>query len=247
MSAVSELTLRQKATYSVHLLKALTKNHQKALRPIMREYIKDDAVIFDIGANAGNFTHIFSNMAPQGQVYAFEPGSYALSILHKVIKMRCQKNVKLFEHGLSDKEEILELRLPVKKSGSLGHGLAHIGTPDMHNSREVKVENIPLRLMDDVATEQKLARLDFLKIDVEGWELHALKGGEKTLKKFKPVIMLEASEVFLKRAGSSKDMLFTFLRDIGYKKFLLLNEAEGTQKHLTHAIEDGNILCLADH
>jgi FkbM family methyltransferase len=212
---VLQLTFRQRLTYWVHMCKALTKRHHRPTRPLLRRLIKPDAVIFDIGANAGNFTHIFSNLAPQGHVYAFEPGSYALSILRRVIPARCRNNVTLIEHGLSDKEETLELHLPVKKSGSLGHGIGHIGK-DYNDARATVCEHIPLRRLDDVAHELKIDRLDFIKIDVEGWETHALRGGEKTIARFKPVIMMEMSERFLQRAGSSRKELIDFLQGHGY-------------------------------
>lgn len=211
-----QLTFRQRLTYAAHLYKALTKRHHAGLRPLLAQMVKPDAVIFDIGANTGSFTHIFSKLAPQGRIYAFEPGSYALSILHRVMAWRCGSNVTLLQYGLSDKTESLELHLPVKKSGGVGHGIAHIGH-DAADSRATLSESIPLRRMDDVAAELNLQRLDFVKIDVEGWEMHVLKGGAETLARLKPVIMLEMVDRFLRRSGSSSDELLAFLRGLGYQ------------------------------
>ncbi len=236
------LTLRQRLTYTVHMFKALTKRHHKPIRPLLRRYIATDAVVFDVGANTGSFTHLFSKMAPAGHIYAFEPGSYALSILRRVIAQRCQSNVTLLEHGLSDKNENLELHLPVKKSGSLGHGIGHIGT-DSNDPRATVSETIPLRRMDDIAETLALTRLDFIKIDVEGWEMHVLRGGEKTIARFKPIIMLEMVEHFLRRAGSNCDELLGFLHQHGYKTMHLCAKTGGVST-MPENLKAGEILAL---
>lgn len=236
------LSARQRLTYTVHLFKALTKKHHQGLRPLLRQHIKPDAVILDIGANAGNFTYIFSQLAPQGRVYAFEPGSYALSILRRVIALRGLDNIRLMPFGLSDKKTTLDLHLPVKTSGSVGFGLAHIGDDKAVDPRETLSEQIALDRLDDVAAREKIERVDFIKIDVEGWELRALTGGEQLISRHHPVIILEMSDRFLQRAGDSAAALFKFLHGHGYDIYRY--DEDGRTDFLEAPIIDGDIIAI---
>jgi FkbM family methyltransferase len=236
------LSARQRLTYTVHLFKALTKKHHADLVPFLQQHIKPDAVILDIGANAGNFTRIFSKLAPQGTVHAFEPGSYALSILKRVIAVRGLKNVKLHTVGLSDKKMTLDLHMPVKQSGSVGFGLAHIGDDKAVDPRATVSEQIPLDRLDDVAKATKIERVDFIKIDVEGWELRALTGGEELIARNHPVIMLEMVDRFLQRAGDSSAALFKFLYGHGYDIYRF--DETGRTDFLEAPVVDGDIICI---
>ena len=62
-----------------------------------------------------------------------------------------------------------------------------------------------------------VTRLDLIKADIEGWEMQMLKGAENTLKQFRPALMLEMVDHHLARAGDSRDALWTFLTERGYR------------------------------
>jgi hypothetical protein len=67
-------------------------------------------------------------------------------------------------------------------------------------------------------SEKNVERLDFIKIDVEGLEYSVLKGGEKTLRKNKPTILLELDDNNLLENDASAKILIKFLIDLGYNK-----------------------------
>src|SRR6185437_3472168 len=107
------------------------------------------------------------------------------------------------------------LHTPIKKRGELGFGLAHLG--DDTGTRATQEQTIRLTTMDGFAAERGLTRLDFIKADVEGWELHALKGGVRTLSTFKPALFLEVVASSLARAGARPDDVWTLLGPLGYR------------------------------
>lgn len=215
-------TPRAYLTYMAHLFKAVSRQHHTELRPVLARYISDDAVIADVGAHAGQFTKLFAAMAPRGHVYSFEPGAYALSILRKVRRAKNLKNVSIVPFGLSDANGAALLHLPIKKSGSLGFGLGSLSGPK--EGSRTHTDKVSITTLDDFVQENKITRLDFIKCDIEGWELHMLKGAKKTLDSLSPVLMLEVNHDALRKAGSSKQEMDDFLRCLGYTEVAQADE-----------------------
>ncbi len=237
-----KLNFRQTLTYTAHLFKALTKSRFQALEPMLKTHIPVDGVVLDVGANAGYFTRIFSKMAANGRVYSFEPGSYARSILNKVVTLRGLSNVTVLPFGLGDKPSSQELHLPLKDSGSLGYGLAHIGDDKQVDHRDTVSENIDIRTLDSFIAEQNIDRVDFIKIDIEGWEMRALEGGRTTISKHRPVLMLEMVDRFLGRAGDSSQKLWDYLKSYGYDLYRF--DENGRIDQLEAPVAEGDILCV---
>ncbi len=182
------LTLRQRATYLAHLHKAIFRSYHAQLAPYLAEIIPEDGVVVDAGAHAGQFTKIFARLAHRGRVYAFEPASYARSILRKVCTVQRLHNVTIVPAGLGAVAERLELKVPLRASGSLGFGLSHLG-PDgnpIGQARPVLSETIEVETLDGFAAANGLDSLCFLKADIAGWELNMLQGGASVLGRHHP-------------------------------------------------------------
>lgn len=206
--------LRSHMTFCAHLFKALTKQHHTELMPLFVKYVPKDGVVFDVGAHAGQFTKLFSRLVPHGNVYAFEPGKYPLSIVKKVKALRRLNNVTIIPFGLSDVKSEASLNTPIKKSGSMGFGLSSLGVLD--DKRKIKSETVALTTIDYFVQENDIERIDLLKADIEGWELRMLWGAQKALEKFRPILILEVCEKFLARAGNTRNELLNFLATQNY-------------------------------
>ncbi|HWD67524.1 MAG TPA: FkbM family methyltransferase, partial [Caulobacteraceae bacterium] len=202
------LTFRQRASWLAHLYKACTQQHHQALRPLLSTLLPIDGVVFDIGAHAGQFAKLFGRMVPHGRVYAFEPSTYAWSILTKALAFNHLTNVTLVPAGLSDRAQEAVLHTPLKASSAWGFGTAHLGGG---NETHAADQTISLMRLDDFAEREGLPRLDFIKADIEGWEMRALCGGEATLKRYRPALMLEVDDAMMVRAGDTPAALFAWL------------------------------------
>lgn len=213
---VDTLTLRQRLTWLAHCYKAMAYQHHKDMRVVFAPFIPHDGVVIDVGAHSGQFAKLLSSMVPDGQVLAFEPSSYALSILRKVAAFKRLRNLRIVPCALGSGEAELTLNVPVKPSGSLGFGLSFIGDT-ANNSRKLRSETIRVRRLDDVARELDLQRLDFIKADIEGLEASFLAGARETLSRFRPVLFLEIVDEHLRRAGSSVDALRALLQELSYR------------------------------
>jgi FkbM family methyltransferase len=234
------LTLRQRLTWCAHFFKAVVKQHHRELRPLLSRSIGADAVVIDVGAHAGQFAKLFAGLAPRGHVYAFEPGAYARSILQPMLRLKGFGNVTVIAAGLSDQPGEATLSLPIKRSGSLGFGLGNLGRDDA--ARAQQRETIATTTLDRFAAETGLQRMDFIKADIEGWEVRLLAGARESLARFHPALLLELTEHHLARAGNRPEEAFAILLPLGYRAYRLPDSE--------HAVERfagaGDYLFLAD-
>jgi FkbM family methyltransferase len=146
-------------------------------------------VVIDVGAHAGQFSKLFARMAPDGHVYAFEPSAYARSVMGPAVAFNRLRNITLISSGLGERTASLTLHTPLKRSHSLGFGTAHLGTEAGPAVDQV----VGVTTLDAFVRSHGLTRVDFIKADIEGWELRALKGGEATLRSFSPARRIRAA------------------------------------------------------
>jgi len=212
---IDHLTLWQRLTWAAHLWKALSKQHHKDLAPQFARYLADDGVVLDVGAHAGQFSKLFAALVPQGRVYAFEPGSYALSILRKTIRFKGLGNVRIAPFGLGSRAGFFPLSLPLKKRGSVGYGAGFVGDAALEPRQSVS-ETIEIRILDEFIEAENIARVDFIKADIEGFELEMLRGAAQLLARDHPAVFIEINHAHLKREGGSAEEIFRLMADAGY-------------------------------
>jgi len=200
-----------------HLFKAVFKQHHREMRPLLAPLIPDDAVVFDVGAHAGQYTKLFARLARRGRVYAIEPQSYARRILRAAIHFNRVYNVEILTLALGAAPATATLTIPVKASGSYGFGLAHLGPHTREGSAET--ESVEVTTLDALVTTLGLTRLDFIKADIEGWEQAMVEGGRATLSRFRPALLIEINTEHLKRAGGSVAALWRMLSELGYRAY----------------------------
>ena len=217
----SDLTFRAKLSYAAHTFKGICKQHHKYLFPVMRKIHRRDAVIFDVGGHGGQYAKLFAKVARRGKIFSFEPSGYSCSILRRVISANNLKHVKVLHAGLSDAPGTLTLKTPLKKSGTFRYGVASLG--DSAWKGVFFKEECPLFTIDGMVKKENLSRLDFIKIDVEGWELRVLMGGKETINKFYPAILVELVDDNLARANDTLQNSWDQLTEWGYRPMFLTN------------------------
>jgi FkbM family methyltransferase len=209
---------RVSGSFLAHLLKATTRQHHRALVPVIARLVPSTAVVFDIGAHAGQYTKLFSRAARHGRIYSFEPGTYARSILRTVVWLHRLSNVTVVPMALGSEACLATLSIPLKRKGTIGFGLSHLGTPSKRWPA-VAQEIVAVTTVDHVVNALGLDRLDFIKADIEGWELRLLHGAESTLERLRPRLLLELNGAALARAGDRLDDAFDYLAACGYGGF----------------------------
>jgi FkbM family methyltransferase len=202
-------------SFAAHVFKAVVKQHHREQLPLLRGLIPRDGVVVDVGGHAGQYAKLFARLAPDGRVYTFEPGAYALAILRTAIRLNRLGNVTIVPEALGAAPGGARLSIPVKHARTLGFGLSHLG-PDGGNRRLFE-QDVHVTTLDAFAAAERLTRLDFLKADIEGWELRMLEGGAATLRRFRPPVLIELIDHLLARAGDDLARAWRFFEALGYR------------------------------
>lgn len=183
----------------------------------LNKILKRKDVFIDVGANQGEFSMFAASRVSEGKVIAFEPVKYQLNLLKNNLKLNGFRNCEIHEFGLSNENA----QLPIYTSNdSELHAGIHEGLSSLFPSGDVNEEQqiIDIKVFDEIITPT-LERFDFLKIDIEGAELYALKGMRVALEKFKPQILIEMNDRTFRSAGYSLTEMFDFLSELNYKPF----------------------------
>lgn len=224
-----KLTLRQKLSFYTHLWKALTRTYHTQLTATFRPYLRNDGVVFDVGAHAGHFTKLYSSLVPDGCVYSLKPSAYSRRILQTMIGIKGLDNVFMVPCGLSDSARAELLHTPIKDRGSLGYGLAFVGDT-AGSPRQLVSTSVRLATIDGIVEALGIERLDFLKADIEGAELAMLRGAWETLQQYLPTLYLEIDDGALARNGDSGAELLSYLAGLGYTEVLEVDETTGEHR-----------------
>ena len=172
---------------------------------LIKKYSDKKDVFLDIGANIGLHSLFCSNLFKK--VYSFEPIPRLYEQFKKSIEMNNIKNIEAYNYGCSDKNEQKIIYENYKNVG--GSSLI-----DIYGSDTDKKEKIKLIRLDNFLYNKKI---DFVKIDVEGYELFVLKGMKNILKKYKPKVVLEFSFFTMQQIDKKMSFeLLEFLKKMDY-------------------------------
>lgn len=135
---------------------------------------EQELILFDVGANAGNYCILLSQVLqnPQKKLFAFEPSKFSFPLL--VENTAALNEIKCFNFGLGKQDENVTLYANYEGSGATT--LYRSGFENYSVNKNLE-ETIHLETLDEFCGNNAIDKIDFLKIDVEGHELFVLQGG----------------------------------------------------------------------
>ncbi len=152
---------------------------------IFKRFCEEDSQIIDIGANIGLTTIALSDICSRGKIAAIEPIPITFEYLKENIKNSRLNNITLHNFGLGNKEETVLMQ-------GCNNFLAGAFVANRYQAdKKHFTVTVPLHTLDNYFNSLSLNRVDFIKLDIEGYELFALEGAYQTLKKYKPIVYLE--------------------------------------------------------
>jgi FkbM family methyltransferase len=169
--------------------------------------------VVDIGANKGQFSLAASEYT-DAKIYAFEPLPDPARTFRKVFHDR--KNVRLFEYAISDKSGTTEMHISGKEDSSSLLKIGELQSEHFPGTQEVgtvQIESAPL--INFIASDD-LTETSLLKLDVQGFELQALKGCQPLLSQFS-YIYCECSYIALYEGQALVTEVITFLENSGFQ------------------------------
>ena len=191
-------------TLAIHLDGQYEKDELQFLAAQVFPKLASRAACLDIGANIGNHSLHFAQHF--GRVIAFEPHPRTFRLLACNAELR--PNIVALNCGASAQAGQITVHENLSNMGATSIGVAGDAA-----GRRVQFE---LRRIDEVAEVAACASISFVKIDVEGHELEALKGAEATLRRHRPLI---AMEVLGKELVGGSSPAVDYLKGIGYAYF----------------------------
>ena len=182
---------------------------------LLAPYIQPGSVVIDVGANLGFMSAIFSSLAGDaGRVYSFEPSPTVYAKLLEVIRMNGCTNVCANNMGCGREEQSLTLYSP------LTSGCATLRPEENLEREAMKKQSVRIVKLDDFLGPE-LDRLNFIKIDTEGFEDEVLGGAVELLQRFKPVVYIELCADRLESSRNAVHILreqgYTFARELSYE------------------------------
>ena len=125
--------------------------------------LKNNPMIFDVGAHKGQTSSHLCKLFPQSFIHAFEPSPYLFALIEKNLSKR--KNIRCHNFALGQTDEKAFLTRP--DSDLCGQVV---------KAQENNSTSISVRRLDEFCLFENISAIDLLKIDVEGNELAVLKG-----------------------------------------------------------------------
>jgi FkbM family methyltransferase len=185
---------------------------------LVTELLLPGDVFVDVGAHVGWFTTIAARcVGPDGQVIACEPYPENAAALRKNLALNGMQNVLVVESALGDQPGTLHLRK--------GSDSGAVTALDWSTGGD---EDVPMTTLNDMVSS--VGAINLLKIDVEGWESHVLRGGAETLRRTANVL-IEINRPALEEAASSPGELFDFLRSTGFTSFVTVSQTGFRRLH----------------
>jgi FkbM family methyltransferase len=160
------------------------------------ENVKADWTIFDVGANVGYYTVMFSRLAPRGRVYAFEPTTTIRMLAHNLEYNRAAENVVLVPQALGN------------RAGRIKDKVYRVwgGDPEEMVYDFNTVDNF---------VKQNRLKVDAIKIDVDSFDFEVLQGAKETIRTQNPHIMVELNYALYKR-GTEPSHALRWMAEQGY-------------------------------
>ena len=194
---------------------------------LFKQLIQPHFTVLDIGANFGAHTLLFSRLAQE--VFCFEPQRYVFDALMQTIKLNDLQNVVAICAAICDGKPVKYRDVDTSQENNFGAS-SFVGVTEGEDMPTYTLEGLPCH---------------FLKIDVEGMEMDVLKGAEKMIREYCPIIYIENDR------PDQSDALIAELESLGYDCYwdtpplFNANNFFGKKENIFPGLASVNMLCVA--
>ena len=168
--------------------------------------LNKNPTILDIGANVGLFSLSYASMFRGATIHSFEPVNFIYNYLNQNLEINpnLSSNIHTYNFGFSNCVEQKQLSIPVAKQHDRYKKKLDIRLFSVLGQGDEKFE-AQFMPVDQWIDEFQISAVDFIKIDVEGYEYLVLEGSTKTLLSLKPIVMFELNQMTLSLSNRTVD------------------------------------------
>lgn len=175
----------------------------------IKNLIREGDHVIDIGANFGYYTVLFSDLVKSGKVYAVEPVQLYRDVLQKNIGHR--NNVEIFPFALGDEnKESIQMGIP-------GNDISRHGLTKIINEKETQAKTFSVAMRNPLELFSGIEKINYIKCDVEGYEMHIIPIILPLIQKHRPIIQIETG-------GENKIKIISLLENAGYKTYYVVGK-----------------------
>lgn len=197
------------------LQRSIKRNDEQEIN-LVKKFIKSGTDSIDVGVYRGVYSYEMSKYSEK--VHSFEPNPIIFKYINKNLK-KFIKNIHLYNFALSNQNKTMNLKIPIRNSNSnkeIFEEYYEMGKATIHNENNFEnYENfeIQTKTIDELSFDNKIS---FIKIDVEGHELEVIEGAKNTIKKDKPILLVEIEKQYTKKEVAES---INFINSLGYKSY----------------------------
>jgi len=204
--------------------------YEKAELKTLGNFLSANSVFIDLGANFGLYTLYASKLVGEnGKVISFEPFGENFKSLTRNIEINKLANVLAEKLAVGEKEGTIHLYCDIEEK--------NLGMVSANYIENAYHEQVSIVSLDTYFDNKSIDRIDFIKIDIEGFEYPALLGMKNLLVKFHPTLLIEILNN--EESTEYEEKIFNYLNNLGYKKYFIddkgnLSDRESNHKRMNY-------------
>lgn len=235
-------------------LELLTQRHEPESYAIMRQAVQRGMTVLDVGAHVGYYTRLFSQQTgTTGRVFAFEPHPRNFQVLQS--NLQTYANVQALQVAVGEQESTAQLHdyLMMSASGSLNYDerlrntqQAQVATGDVAPrlaNFQPQTYSVRVARLDDLLAQQGVEQVDFIKMDIEGAEMGALRGAQATIARSPRLsLVMEYNPLGLQAFGVDPVRAIDEILAMGFQRVQAI-ESDGQLTDYSHDASARAALC----
>lgn len=213
-----------------------TGDYEPYLKIHYKKLIKPGDTVLDVGANIGFHSLYFAELTgPTGKVFSFEPIQVNYDAFKHNLSLNNFIQIIPQQIALGNENNTLAIHLDLEQSNPGAFNLLTEGT---------KNHTIKCEKGDDFSNNLGIDKVNFIKIDVEGYEYEVLKGLKSTIHRSRPIINFEYDKNYQSISNNDPLSIFLFLKEMNYTFYKIDGYGNATLFNYLEQIETAEVIAF---